>query len=126
MTPALHRRHQLSPASTEAPSTEGVPSTTFVPPTSTVADETSTITTPAELTTVTSCGGPTTVPGQTSCWGNLPDECHALTSSGVGWWEYSTTFDYCTMYLGYPIPAQVADCVPAGIDNTEQGASLYS
>jgi len=117
-----------SPAltSTETSSTGGVPSTTFAPPTSTVADETSTITTPAQLTTVTSCGSPTIVPGQTRCWGALPNECHSLTSSAADWWEYSLLYDICTMYLGWPIPTQVESCVPPSFDTPEQGTSFYS
>ncbi len=109
--------------SADAP-TEGVPSTTFSPPTSTVAEETSTITTPAQLTTVTSCGSATIVPGQTSCYGKMPDYCAALTSTDA---NYDLSYLFCSMAMGYPIPTQVASCfLDSEINNFAAGVSVYS
>ena len=109
--------------SADAP-TEGVPSTTFSPPTSTVTEETSTITTPAQLTTVTSCGRPTIVPGQTSCYGKMPESCAALTSTHV---HYDLPYLLCSIAVGYGVPTQVASCLPdSGINNFADGVSVYS
>ncbi len=110
--------------SVDGPSTEGVPSTTFSPPTSTVAEETSTITTPAQLTTVTSCDSPTIVPGQTSCYGKIPDYCASLTNTDF---DYDLSYLLCSIAMPYPMPTQVASCFPdSGINDFAGGVSVYS
>ncbi|KAK3898928.1 WSC domain-containing protein [Staphylotrichum tortipilum] len=117
----------IAATSTGASSTEGVPSTTFLPPTSSLAEQTPTITTPAQLTTVTSCGSPTIVPGQTRCYGKLPEVCNILTATDVSDLEgdYGMYYDACTMFM-YPMPTQVTSCLPDGVNNLEDGLRAYS